>query len=123
MSAVLHESLSELFREPNTLYLSPTRAAEFFGFQVQEVAEGAHVHRNTVRERPSSPAVQKYLRDLLRVLSAAEAVTGDRRRAAFLIRNEPLRVFDHKTADQLIREGHAEDVIGYLESIAGGAAG
>lgn len=123
MNAMLREPLSERFREPDTIYLSPTRMAEFFGFQIQDLAERAHVHRNTVRVRPHSPQVQSYLRDLVRVLSAAVELTGDPARAAFLIRNEPLRVFDRKTADTLVQEGRADDVVGYLESIAGGAAG
>lgn len=123
MNAVLRDPLSERFREPNTPFLSPVRLASFFGFQVQEVADRAHVHRNTPRARPQAPQLQKYLQDLVRVLSVATEMTGDLDRAAFLIRNEPLRAFDRKTADKLIEEGRADDVIAYLESLAGGAAG
>ncbi len=44
-------------------------------------------------------------------------------RAAFLLRNEPLRAFGYKTADTLVQEGRADAVIAYLESLAGGFAG
>lgn len=52
-------------------------------------------------------------------------MTGDEKRAAFLLRNEPLRAFGYKTADALVQEvkrGRANAVIAHLESIASGAA-
>mgnify|MGYP001003686474 CR=1 FL=1 len=123
MSTVLQEPFVERFREPNTPYLSPSRVGDFFGFRVQELAERAHVHRNTPTARPQAPQLQKYLQDMLRVLAVATEMTGDPDRAAFLLRNEPLRSFGYKTADALIQEGRTEAVIAYLESLAGGAAG
>lgn len=123
MNVVLQSPFAERFREPGTPYLSPARVGEFFGFRVQELAERAHVHRNTPTSRPQSPQLQKYLQDMLRVLAAAAELTGDVERAAFLLRNEPLRVFGYKTADILVQEGRADAVIAYLESLAGGAAG
>ncbi|HMX11250.1 MAG TPA: DUF2384 domain-containing protein [Burkholderiaceae bacterium] len=123
MSAVLQHPFAERFREPDTPYLSPTRVGDIFGFRVQELAERAHVHRNTPTARPQAPQLQKYLQDMLRVLAAATEMTGDAERAAFLLRNEPLRAFDYKTADALVQEGRTDAVIGYLQSLAGGAAG
>ena len=67
--------------------------------------------------------MQKYLQDMLRVLAVITEITGDEQRAAFLLRNEPLRAFGYKTADSLVQQGRADDVIAYLESLAGGAAG
>jgi len=123
MSAVLQQPFVERFRESDTPFLSPARVGEFFGFQIQELAERAHVHRNTPTARPQAPRLQKYLQDMVRVLAASTKMTGDEKRAAFLLRNEPLRAFGYKTADALIQEGRADDVIAYLESLAGGAAG
>lgn len=123
MAAVLQEPLIDRFREPNTPYLSPTRVGDFFGFRVQELAERAHVHRNTPTARPHALQLQKYLQDMVRALAVAAEVTGDAERAAFLLRNEPLRAFGYKTADTLVQEGRIEDVVAYLESLAGGAAG
>jgi hypothetical protein len=57
------------------------------------------------------------------VLAVTTEMTGDLERAAFLLRNEPLRAFGYKTADGLIQEGRTDAVIAYLESLAGGAAG
>ncbi len=123
MSAALHFPLAEQFREPNTLYLSPVRVSEFFGFNIQELAERAHVHRNTPTARPQAPQLQRYMQDMLRALAVALEMTGDAPRAAFMLRNEPLKAFDYKTADTLIQEGRADAVIDYLQSLAGGAAG
>ncbi len=123
MSAALHFPLAEQFREPNTPYLSPVRVSEFFGFKIQELAERAHVHRNTPTARPQAPQLQRYMQDMLRALAVALEMTGDAPRAAFLLRNEPLKAFDYKTADILIQEGRADAVIDYLQSLAGGAAG
>lgn len=122
-AAVLDQPFVERFREPNTPYLSPTRVGDIFGFRVQELAERARVHRNTPTARPQAPQLQKYLQDMVRALAVANEMTGDADRAAFLLRNEPLRAFGYKTADALVQEGRIEDVIAYLESLAGGAAG
>ena len=122
-AAVLDQPFVERFREPNTPYLSPTRVGDIFGFRVQELAERARVHRNTPTARPQTPQLQKYLQEMVRALAVANEMTGDADRAAFLLRNEPLRAFGYKTADALVQEGRIEDVIAYLESLAGGAAG
>lgn len=123
MNAVLNSPLTERFREPNTPFLSPGRVGTLFGLRVQDLAERAHVHRNTPTARPQAPQLQKYLQDMLRVLAAASAMTGDESRAVFLLRNEPLSAFGYKTADTLVQEGRADAVIAYLESLSGGAAG
>ncbi len=123
MGAILDLPFVEQFREPDTPFLSPAKVGEFLGFKVQELAERAHVHRNTPTARPHAQQLQTYLQEVVRVLTVATELTGDPKRAAFLVRNEPLRAFGYKTADSLIQEGRVDDVIAYLESFAGGAAG
>lgn len=63
------------------------------------------------------------MQDMLRALAVVTEITGDKKRAAFLLRNEPPYAFDYKTADALIQDGHADAVIAYLQSLTGGAAG
>lgn len=123
MNTVQQEPFVERFRESNTPYLSPAKVGEFFGLRVQELAERARVHRNTPTARPHTPQLQKYLQEMLRVLTVATELTDDAGRAAFLLRNEPLRAFGYKTADALVQEGRADAVVAYLESLAGGSAG
>ena len=123
MSAVLEKPFADRFRDPDSPYLSPAKVGETFGLRVQELAEGAHVHRNTPTARPYAPRLQRYLQDMVRVLAVASGLTGDMERAVFLLRNEPLRAFDYKTGEKLVQEGRADDVVAYLQSLAGGAAG
>lgn len=123
MTTVQQEPFAERFREPDTPYLSPSKVGDFFGLRVQELAERARVHRNTPTARPHTPQLQRYLQEMLRVLAVATELTGDAGRAAFLLRNEPLRAFGYKTADALVQEGRADAVIAYLESLGSGAAG
>ena len=122
MAAILSDIL-ESAREPGTSRFSASGIAGILGLQQQELAELAGVHRNTVRIHPESPRLQSALRDLMRVLSAATAVEPDPQRAIFLIKNEPIPAFRHKTLFQLVQEGRTEDAIDYLESVSAGFVG
>jgi hypothetical protein len=122
MAAIFTDVLESL-REPGTSRLSAPGIASILGVQQQDLAELAGVHRNTLRTHPESPRLQSALRDLMRVLSAATAVQPDAQRAIFLIKNEPIPAFRHKTLLQLVQEGRAEDAVGYLESISAGFVG
>jgi hypothetical protein len=115
MSAVMSPmgSLAEAFREPDHAYLSPKRVGAALGLQIQSLAA-----------RPQNESLQHYLREVVRVLAAAEdAAGGDRSRAIFWFMNEPLQDFDYQTPDALIRAGKSQVVVDYIESIAGGATG
>ncbi|NZA27221.1 DUF2384 domain-containing protein [Luteimonas sp. SJ-92] len=115
-------SLAEAFREPGRPYLSPHRIGEALGLQIESLAERARVSRNTPAARPQNESLQHYLREVLRVLAAAEdAAGGDRTRAIFWFMNEPLPDFDYQTPDALVRAGKAQAIIDYIESIADGA--
>lgn len=59
-----------------------------------------------------------------KVLAAATAVAGGDLEAAILwYRNEPLAPFDCGTAEWLVAEGRAADVLNLLESIQAGFVG
>jgi len=122
MSAVFADVL-ESMREPGTSRFSTLSVATILDLQQQDLAELAGVHRNTVRTHPESPRLQSAMRDLMRLVSAATAMQPDPQRAIFLIKNEPIPAFRHKTLLQLAREGRIEDAIGYLESVSAGFAG
>jgi hypothetical protein len=55
--------------------------------------------------------------------AASDVAAGDIKRAIFWFRNEPLREFEYKTAETLVADGRADDVIRLLESYDAGAAG
>lgn len=72
---------------------------------------------------PQNENLQHYLREVVRVLVAAEeAADGDRTRAIFWFMNEPLQDFDYLTPDALVQMGKSQVVIDYIGSIANGAA-
>lgn len=103
--------------------LSPERLAGALGLPLQRLATLARVHRNTVATAPTSPKLQDAMVDVVRVLSAVHALTGDIDRALFWFRNQPIPEFDHLTAMQLVGQGKVQAVIDYVESISAGAAG
>lgn len=111
--------------EPNSgaAVLSPTRFTELMNMDVKELATQAHVHRNTVTRAPDSENLQRFIREAVRVVRAAVDICGDVDRAIFWYRNEPLPVFKYKTAEKLVSEQRAEDVLDYVMSLQAGAAG
>jgi hypothetical protein len=68
-------------------------------------------------------SINDYASALKLAVEAATAMTGDRDRAATLLRDEPLRAFGFKTGETLVREGRVADLIAYLEPFAAGASG
>lgn len=123
MTAATFSDALQSAREPGTSRLSASGVADVLGLQQQDLAVLAGVHRNTLRTHPESPRLQAALRDLMRVLSAATVVQPDTQRAIFLVKNEPIPTFRHKTLLQLVQEGRTEDAIDYLESIGSGFTG
>lgn len=115
--------LDSLKAEGSAVALSPERLAERLELPLQQLAEMARVHRNTVSMAPRSPKLQDALRDVVRVLSAAHAMTGDVDRALFWFRNHPIADFGHRTALQLVEDGRVQSVIDYIDSLSAGASG
>lgn len=103
--------------------VSARRFGEALHIDLQTLAQQAHVHRNTLSRQPGSESVQRFLRDALRVIRAATDISGDVSRALFWYRNEPLPVFDYKTAEQLVSDGRTDDLLRYISSLEAGAAG
>lgn len=118
-------ALMEFIREPGLglAALSPSRFIQLVGIDLQTLAAQAHVHRNTLARSPTSEAVQRFLREALRVIRAATDVSGDVNRALFWYRNEPLAPFGYKTAETLVSEGRTEEVLRYVMSLEAGASG
>jgi hypothetical protein len=112
----------ESLQEPRTPYISPKRFSAALGVQVAGLAHLAGVHRNTLRN-PGSERLQDKLREMVRVISAAATLTGDVTKAIFWYRNEPIADYDHKTAAELVAEGHAAAVMAHLRDLENGASG
>lgn len=112
----------ESLQEPRTPYISPKRFSAALGVQVAALASLAGVHRNTLRN-PASERLQDKLREMVKVISAAATLTGDVSKAIFWYRNEPIADYDHKTAAELVAEGHVDAVMAHLRDLENGASG
>jgi uncharacterized protein (DUF2384 family) len=109
-------------QEPRTPYISPKRLSKALGVQVANLAQLTGVHRNTLRN-PSSERLQGRLREMVKVITAAATLTGDIDKAIYWFRNEPIVDYDHKTAAELVAQGHSEAVLAYLRDLENGARG
>ena len=125
MPGASYQHFVEFLRDPDTAapVLSPKRFSQWLRIDLQTLAEQAHVHRNTISRAPESRGIQDFLREALRIIKAATDLRGDLDAALFWYRNEPLSVFEYKTAERLVSEGRAEDLLRYLGSLEAGAAG
>ncbi len=120
-----YQHFLDFLKDPGTPapVLSPKRFSQAMHIDLQTLAEQAHVHRNTISRAPGSRGVQDFLREALRVITAATDLNGDLNKALFWYRNEPLSVFGYKTAERLVSEGRTDDLLRYVTSIEAGAAG
>ena len=104
--------------------LSPAKSIEMMGLDIDSFASNAHVHRSTVIRAPAAESIQSHIRTSLRVLAAVAAVSGgDLQAANFWYRNEPLTPFNYKTAESLVIEGRAADVVDLMTSYEAGFTG
>ena len=109
-------------QEPRTPYISPQRLSKALGVKVASLAELTGVHRNTLRN-PSSERLQGRMREMVKVITAATELTGDIDKAIYWYRNEPIADYSHRTAAELVAEGHAEAVLAFLRDLENGARG
>lgn len=104
--------------------LSPARFIEMMGLDITSFTRDTYVHRSTVIHAPGTQCIQAHIRTSLKVLAAVVVTSGGSLRdAIFRYRNEPLAPFDYKTAEVLVAEGRATDVLNLLESIQAGFVG
>lgn len=117
------QTFADELRSPGQPVIAPERFAAAMHLRQQDLAQLAHVHRTTVAEAPTNARLQSFMRDTLRVLSAAMGVTGDRDRVIYWYRNTPISEFQHRTAEHLVSTGKTDAVVSYLLSIESGSSG
>jgi len=103
-------------------FISPQRVSEALHISLAEVARLAKVHRNTLTQRPSSPAVQQRLGEVVRIIATAtELLDGEQGRAIVWFKHQPLAGFDGQTAEELVVSGHGDAVLTHLELLRAGS--
>jgi hypothetical protein len=120
--AAVMSGFVESLREPRTPYISPKRLSEALGVQVTSLAVLAGVHRNSLRN-PASERLQDKLLEMVKAITAAATLTGDIGKALYWYRSEPIAQYDHKTAAELVAEGHLDAVLAHLRDLENGANG
>ena len=124
MSAVLDfQQFAQGLQAADRPLIAPERFAAAFHLRQQDLAELAHVHRATVSAAPANVKLHQFMRDTLRVLSAAMEINPDQVQAMYWYKNTPIPEFQHRTGERLVSAGKTEAVISYLLSIASGSTG
>lgn len=116
-------TFAEELRRDGATVLSPHKLASRLAMSVDELATIAGVHPDTMSEHPESKPVQALMQHVVRVISAAEEVSGDRERALEWLKKTTLDSFGHKTPLALIADGRTDVLVRYLESIQSGYVG
>ena len=60
---------------------------------------------------------------MIKAITAAAMLTGDIIKAIYWYRNEPIAECGHRTAAELVADGHLEAVLSYLRDLENGARG
>ena len=106
---------------------APALSPQLFGaalqIDMQSLADQAHVHRNTLRRAPTTAAVQRHLRESMKIIKAAYLVNGSIDKALVWYRNDPIESFGFKTAEELVSAGRTDDLLAYLSSLQAGFSG
>lgn len=103
--------------------IAPRRMAERLRVPMTQLSKLAHVNRNTLADRPGSPAVQARLGQIARIITRAADLSGDEGRAIIWFRHQPIPGFGNKTAEELVEAGQGDAVMWMLESMDEGVYG
>ncbi len=101
---------------------APGRIAAALRTTTEEVARTVGLGRDAVlrKDRIASPRTQKRLREMIEILNRVGPRFGSDLIAYAWYRSEPLAGFDGMTAMQLVRDGRAEEVMGYIDAVDAG---
>jgi hypothetical protein len=106
--------------EKGSPFLSAGRLSEQLGITHSELAKLAGVARNTLAAKSASRKVDAALSPIVRILAIVTEMAGDESRAVIWFKHQPIPGWAGKTAYDLVREGKANGVLSYLESVRAG---
>src|SRR5690606_7685825 len=97
----------------------PARIAEALRTTKDEVPRAVGLGRDAVMrpDRVASPKTQKRLREMVEILNRVAPRFGSPLIAYAWYRSEPLTGFGGLTAMQLVRDGHAAEVMDYIDAV------
>ena len=103
-------------------FLEFDRIAERFGMSVSQIAETAGLSRETLYRpaRMRAPKTQARATEMLEIVGRIAGWAGGEKQAMAWYRAEPIPAFGGRTAESLVKEGHAAAVRDYLDHVATG---
>lgn len=113
----------QMFRNPDQEIWSPMLFAKVLGVSESEMASALGVHESVMRLRPGDPSIQKKLGSFAEVFDKLLELRPDAATAAFHMKNTPIRVLNHRTLFEVIRDNASEQALRYLQTISNGQAG
>ena len=101
---------------------APRKIASAFRTTSEEVARTAGLGRDAVqrKDRVRSDKTQRRLREMVEIINKAEPRFGSALMAYAWYRSQPLSGFSGQTAMQLVKQGRADEVLDYIDSVDAG---
>lgn len=101
---------------------APSRIAEALRTTRDEVARTVGLGRDAIMrpDRIASAKTQKRLREMVEILNRVEPRFGSPLIAYAWYRSQPLAGFSGLTAMQMVRDGHAAEVMDYIDAVDAG---
>jgi len=96
------------------------RVADDFGMSQGQLADTVGLARQTFykAKRVRAAKTQNRMKEMLEIVSRVSQWAGGKTQAMAWYRSEPLAAFDNRTAEALVKSGHAASVRDYLDQIA-----
>lgn len=91
-----------------------------YGLTKGQLAETAGLRRDTLQKaaRRDAAKTQSRVAEMLEILNLIEPWAGGRRQALAWYRSQPIAALDGRTAEALVKSGHAVAVRDYVDQIA-----
>lgn len=101
---------------------NPRKIATSLRTTSEEVARSAGLGKDAVqrKDRVASDRTQRRLRAMVEILNKVEPRFGSALMAFAWYRSEPLPGFSGRTAMQMVKEGHGEDVLDFIDALDAG---
>lgn len=122
------ESDFEIFmatlRVPGTPHISPKRVIEVLGIRVKDLTAVSNPKGNVIiRDNRSTARMQRCLRDLARIFSAARARHDTPEQMVYWLMNYPLPQFYYRTAFEMYTAARTEELLSLLAMNSSETAG
>jgi len=102
--------------------VSVEEAAEIFHMSKAQLADTAGLAREVFQKasRRDSPKAQSRVREMLEIINLVQGWAGGAAQAMAWYRAEPIAAFGGRTAEALVKSGHATAVRDYVDHLATG---